>query len=137
MHQGLCELPDTIRVLTRFLGVTSCQGAVLVLLKTRGKNLWKPTDAWVAGRPNRSLQMASISGLRPDVRRTCKKERKTSTVRSRVFVSSPTVDLEMDTARVRNDPRSTNIVDAVAFFSLINIGVRGEYETYLNQAKKQ
>ncbi len=71
------------------------------------------------------------------MRRTCKKERKTSTVRSRVFVSSPAVDLEMDTARVRNDPRSTNIVDAVAFFSLINIGVRGEYETYLNQAKKQ
>jgi hypothetical protein len=47
------------------------------------------------------------------VRRTCKKERKTSAVRSRVLVSSPAVDLEMDTARVRNEPRSTSIVDAI------------------------
>jgi hypothetical protein len=46
------------------------------------------------------------------VRRTCEKERKTSAVRSRVLVSSPATDLEMDTARVRYDPRSTNIVDA-------------------------
>jgi len=75
-------------------------------------NLWKPTDVWVAGRPNRSLQIVSISRLRPGVRRTCKKERKTSAVRSRVPVSSPAMDLEMDTARVRNDPRSTSIVDA-------------------------
>ena len=66
----------------------------------------------MAGRPNWSLQIASISGLRPGVRRTCRKERRTSAVRSRVLVSSPVVDLEMDTARVRNDPRSTSIVDA-------------------------
>jgi hypothetical protein len=50
------------------------------------------------------------------VRRTCKKERKTSAVRSRVLVSSPAMDLEMDTARVRNDPRSTSIVDAFEIF---------------------
>lgn len=47
------------------------------------------------------------------MRRTCKKERKTSAVRSRALVSPPAVDLEIDTARVRNDPRSTSIVDAL------------------------
>lgn len=70
----------------------------------------------MAERPSRSLQIASMSRLRPGVRKTCKKERKTSAVRSRVLVSSPAMDLEMDIARERNDPRSTSIVDALGIY---------------------
>jgi hypothetical protein len=74
------------------------------------------------------------------VRRTCKKERKTSAVRSRALVSSPAMDLEMDTARVRNDPRSTSIVDAFEiYFSAIFFETHrcetGD-NTYPNQPKK-
>ena len=54
------------------------------------------------------------------MRSTCKKERKTSAVRSRVLASSPAMDLEMDTARVRNDPRSTSIVDAFKIIIFID-----------------
>jgi hypothetical protein len=74
------------------------------------------------------------------VRRTRKKERKTSAVRSRVLVSSPAMDLEMETARVRNDPRSTSIVDAfeIYFFIIFFQTHRCETgdKTYPNQAKK-